>query len=230
MPELCAAASLLPKGPEGGKTHGMTTAEITAALEMIRHETDLNAKALLLAGLVSELFRERGFEPVVVGGSAIEFYTDGAYMSGDTDICWTGWPQPTPEQMEEIMRQIPGIKSHGGAKSWGIEGLWIDLLGEIDYRAEKDLVVLETLIGEVTLIPVEDALVGRVYAARCYCSGYDEKDDDCAKKLMTAVLLGHVPIDWEETLKIAACPKFNCLSVFEAFKDEVEAELAKSSL
>ncbi|WP_461783421.1 hypothetical protein [Prosthecobacter sp.] len=76
----------------------MTTAEITSALDVIRAETDLNAKALLMAGLVSELFRERGFEPVVVGGSAIEFYTDGAYMSGDTDICWAGlWP-PTPEQ------------------------------------------------------------------------------------------------------------------------------------
>lgn len=88
-----------------------------------------------MAGLVSELFRERGFEPVVVGGSAIEFYTDGAYMSGDTDICWTGlWP-PTPEQQEEIMRQIPGIKSHGGVKSWGVEELWVDLLGEIDFRA-----------------------------------------------------------------------------------------------
>jgi hypothetical protein len=76
----------------------MTTAEITSALAVIRQETDLNAKALLMAGLVSELFRERGFEPVVVGGSAIEFYTDGAYMSGDTDICWTGWPQPDEEQ------------------------------------------------------------------------------------------------------------------------------------
>ena len=65
----------------------MTADEIAAALTLVREETDLNSKSLLLAGLVSELFRERGFEPVVVGGSAIEFYTDGAYMSGDTDIC-----------------------------------------------------------------------------------------------------------------------------------------------
>lgn len=35
----------------------MTTAEITSALTLIRQETDLNAKALLLAALVSELFR-----------------------------------------------------------------------------------------------------------------------------------------------------------------------------
>lgn len=205
----------------------MTADEIAAALTLVREETDLNSKSLLLAGLVSELFRERGFEPVVVGGSAIEFYTDGAYMSGDTDICWTGWPQPTDEERMEIMRQLPGIKSHGGSKSWGIEGLWIDLLGEIDYRADKDLVVLETLVGEVTLIPVEDALVGRVYAARKYCNGYDEKDDDCAKKLMSAVLSGRLPIDWDEAYKVAACSKYNCVSEFDAVKAEVEAELEK---
>jgi hypothetical protein len=45
---------------------------------------------------------------------------------------------------------------------------------------------------------------------------------------MAAVLKGHIPIDWEETRRIAASPKFNCLAAFEAVKTEVEAELAKS--
>lgn len=206
----------------------MTSAEITSALDLIHNETDLNAKALLLAALVSELFRERGFEPVIVGGSAIEFYTDGAYMSGDTDICWTGWPQPTEKERSEIMQQIPGIRCHGGTKSWGIDELWIDLLGEIDFRAKTDLVVLETQLGEVTLIPVEDSLVGRVYAARKWVSGYDEKDDDCAKKLMAAVLRGHIPFDWDEAYSVAACSKYNCVAELNAVKAEVEAELAKS--
>ena len=206
----------------------MTADEIAAALTLVREETDLNSKSLLLAGLVSELFRERGFEPVVVGGSASEFYTDGAYMSGDTDICWTGWPQPSNEERSEIMRQLPGIKSHGGSKSWGIEGLWIDLLGEIDYRANKELSRFDTPHGEVRLIPVEDALVGRVYAARKYCNGYDEKDDDCAKKLMAGVLAGRIPIDWDEAYRVAACSKYNCVPEFDAVKAEVEAELAKS--
>jgi hypothetical protein len=204
----------------------MTTADLESALAMVRQETDLSAKSLLLAGVVSELFRERGFEPVVVGGSAIEFYTDGAYMSGDTDICWAGWPQPTTEQREEIMRQIPGIISHGGAKSWCIEGLWVDLLGEIDYRAEKELVKFTTPVGPVVLIPVEDALVGRVYAARRWVSGYDEKDDDCAKKLMSAALSGSVPIDWDEALRVAASSKYNCVKEFNEVRAEVESELA----
>ncbi|WP_395733409.1 hypothetical protein [Prosthecobacter sp.] len=207
----------------------MTADEIAAALTLVREETDLNSKSLLLAGLVSELFRERGFEPVIVGGSAIEFYTDGAYMSGDTDICWAGWPQPDNDQRREIMLQIPGVKSHGGGKSWGIEGLWIDLLGEIDYRADKALSRFDTPHGEVRLIPVEDALVGRVYAARKYCNGYDEKDDDCAKKLMAAVLSNRLPIDWKEAYRVAACSKYNCVQEFDAVKAEVEAELAKSA-
>lgn len=206
----------------------MTADEIATALKLVREETDLNSKSLLLAGLVSELFRERGFEPVVVGGSAIEFYTDGAYMSGDTDICWTGWPQPSIEERGEIMRQIPGIKCHGANKSWTVEGLWIDLLGEIDYRADKEFSRFYTPHGEVRLIPVEDALVERVYAARKYCNRYDEKDDGCAKKLMSAVVSGRIPIDWQEAERVAACSKFNCTAEFNAVRAEVEAELEKS--
>lgn len=205
----------------------MNTADIEAALVIVQAEPDLNSKALLLAGLVSELFRERGFEPVIVGGSAIEFYTDGAYMSGDTDICWAGWPTPTQEQREEIMRQIPNIKSHGGAKSWSICGLWVDLLGEIDYRAKKEFAKFTTPIGDVMLIPVEDALVGRVYAARKWV-GYNEDDDVCAKKLMTTVLTGKgvVPFEWDEAYRVAASSKYNCTAELNAVRAEVESELA----
>lgn len=206
----------------------MTADEIQRALNAVQAEADLNAKALLLAGLVSELFREQGFEPVVVGGSAIEFYTDGAYMSGDTDICWAGLVTPTMEQRETIMRQIPGIQSQGGGKNWSYAELWIDLLGEIDYLAKREFVIVETPFGEVLLIPVEDALVGRVYAARKYVGGYDAKDDDCAKKLMSAVLAGSIPIDWDEALRIAASSKFNCLAEFNAVKAEVQTALANS--
>jgi len=42
-------------------------------------------KTLKLSGLVTALFRERDWEMVIVGGSAIEFYTEGQYMSGDME-------------------------------------------------------------------------------------------------------------------------------------------------
>ena len=67
---------------------------IDAQLREIEAGQDLARKALQLAMLVATVFRERGYEMVVVGGSAIEFYTDGAYMSGDIDLCF--WQKPRP--------------------------------------------------------------------------------------------------------------------------------------
>jgi hypothetical protein len=43
------------------------------AIEEIIETTDLVAKALKLAALISRLFAEEGCELVVVGGSAVEF-------------------------------------------------------------------------------------------------------------------------------------------------------------
>ena len=49
----------------------MTSDEIQRALADISAETDPTLKHLKLASLVSAIFRERGIELIVVGGSAI---------------------------------------------------------------------------------------------------------------------------------------------------------------
>ena len=68
--------------------------DIEAQLRSIEAEPDLVEKALRLAFLVSAVFAEAGRETVIVGGSAIEFFTDGDYMSGDLDVCFTTGPRP----------------------------------------------------------------------------------------------------------------------------------------
>ncbi len=65
----------------------MTEEERIAARADIEATGDLLERALKLAGLLATLFQERGFPLVVVGGSAVEFYTEGGYMSGDIDFC-----------------------------------------------------------------------------------------------------------------------------------------------
>ena len=60
----------------------MSPQRIQSALKNIRAERDPNLKAQKLASLVLALFRERGIELVVVGGSAIEFYTEGGCTGG----------------------------------------------------------------------------------------------------------------------------------------------------
>ncbi len=204
----------------------METERVQSALQLVESESDLNSKALLLAGLVSELFRERGFEPVVVGGSAIEFYTDGAYMSGDTDICWTGSRTPTPDERGEIMHQIPGSRRKG-TRSWQIAGLWVDLLGELSRYGNSPHFAMRTPLGQVVLLTVEELLAERVFAAQKW-TGFNAEDDQCARKLLACVLREQIPCDWTEARRIAALPAYRCADELETMRREVETELASS--
>jgi hypothetical protein len=67
----------------------MDLKKVRAALADISTENDPTLKSLKLASLCSTVWRERGVELVVVGGSAIEILTEGAYASGDLDMCCT---------------------------------------------------------------------------------------------------------------------------------------------
>jgi hypothetical protein len=58
------------------------------ALSSILAVTDGPDKTAALAAWVQGLF-EKGSEPILVGGAAIELYTRGAYTSGDLDLVGT---------------------------------------------------------------------------------------------------------------------------------------------
>ena len=79
----------------------MTDDEIASARADIEATTDLLERAMKLSGLVTTLFQERGFPLVVVGGSAVEFYTEGGYMSGDIDFCRKTRRSVPPRLMQE---------------------------------------------------------------------------------------------------------------------------------
>ena len=72
----------------------------------IEAEPDLARKALRLAMVVASAFRAIGCETVVVGGSAIEFFTDGDYMSGDVDICFRDRARPELRVIGEVMGRL----------------------------------------------------------------------------------------------------------------------------
>lgn len=201
----------------------MTSEATRAALLQIAAETDLNRKALFLAALISESFRARGLEPVVVGGSAIEFYTDGAYMSGDIDFCWAAGKQPTPAMRGEIMASLGS--SSDGPRTWKLAGLFVDLLNDAETYAQAGFTMMETPFGSVVLAPVEDLIVERVFVARCW-TGPNPRAEDCAKKLLAAALTGKIPVQWPDVARIAALPAYQCSDQVEAMKQEVQAALA----
>ena len=205
----------------------MTAEEMKQAASLIEHETDANSKALLVAAIVSEEFRARGFEPVIVGGSAIEFYTDGAYMSGDVDVCFAGSKIPTPVDIASVMGVLPGVE-HIGIRTWKAFDVFLDMMLALNRHGDTPNVALRTPLGQVVVLSVEEVLVERVFSARCW-TGFNMNDEDCAKKLMAAILRGRISCNWEAATKIAGGPAYRCAEELTKMKLEVEAELASGA-
>lgn len=177
-----------------------------------------------LSGLVTTVFREAGWELVVVGGSAVEFYTEGAYMSGDVDFCRRSL---TPIPLRVAQDVMGKLNATGGPRSWMVAGLFVDLLGFVENEAVAPYRELETPYGKISILPVELALVERVLSAV-----YPRPDREAravAAKLMIVCLKGGLAIDWQETERLAALPAFRILKEFRKFKKEISDEVKRTT-
>ena len=176
----------------------MTADEIQSALVEITAETDTSLKHLRLASLVSAVFRARGVELVVVGGSAIEFYTEGAYVSGDLDLCLISPARLNVRTRQELMGQLG---ARGGPRNWQVAGLFVDVLSEFENLAQTPIRRLSGPSGEIRLCPVEELIVERILISR-YPGDYPPARE-CAKKLLAVALLGGIETDWTEVRRLA---------------------------
>src|ERR1039457_6025513 len=103
----------------------MDAGKIKFALADITAEQDPTIKSLKMASLCSALWAERGVELVVVGGSAIEILTEGAYASGDLDMCHANRAMLPVQERQEVMGLL-GAK--GGPRNWQVAGMFVDVL------------------------------------------------------------------------------------------------------
>jgi hypothetical protein len=202
----------------------MKSEQIQQALADITAETDPTLKHLKLASLVSAVFRERGIELVVVGGSAIEFYTEGAYVSGDLDMCLI-----SPARLDVRSRQerMGCLGATGGPRNWQVAGQYVDILGEVETLAQTPFDELQAPYGPVRLVSPEDLLVERILI-----SVYPHPHEPaalCARKLIAVALSGQVELDWQEARRLATRPEYDILPALEKLVGEVAHELGKPS-
>lgn len=194
--------------------------DIPTAMKDIEKTPDLLERALKLSGVVSTLFAQAGWPLTVVGGSAVEFYTEGAYMSGDIDFCRRRL-EPVPLRLaQELMGRLGAT---GGPRSWKVGGLFVDLLGLLENESVSPVRQVETPYGPVSVMPVELLLVERMLSAT-----YPKRDAvmyDTAKKIMAAGLADETSFDWAEVCRLAALPSFGVLEEVNALRQEVEYEL-----
>src|SRR5438128_6179736 len=126
---------------------------IKNALADITTEPDPTLKSLKLASLCSALWAERGIELVVVGGSAIEFLTEGAYASGDLDMCHATAATLPIRDRQEVMGLL---NAEGGPRNWKVAGMYLDLLGPVETFARTPYRRVEGPYGGVMVMKTED--------------------------------------------------------------------------
>ncbi len=178
--------------------------EIQAGLRQSAEAEDPVIRHLLLAALCTRVFGARGIDLIAVGGSAIEFYTEGAYTSGDVDLCVLAAKQRlTLRERQETMGLLA---ARGGPRSWEVAGSFIDILGDFEGSSRSKPRRLETELGPVALAPAEELLVERTLIAK-YPGPYLPAWE-CARKLAAACLRREVEIDWKETLRLARLPAY----------------------
>ena len=190
----------------------MTDETIATAKVDIEATGDLLERALKLSGLLTTLFAERGFPLVVVGGSAVEFYTEGGYMSGDIDFCRKTLKAIPPRIMQEVAERLGG---KGLGRNWLICGLYVDILGLLESETGLPDRIVQTPYGEVRMLPPELALVERVLFA--------EQDAECvasARQMMAAALKDGT-FDWPEAERLAALRDFSVLPQMRRLKEEI---------
>ena len=186
---------------------------LTTRLDKIRRERDQNRKNLLVAEVVSELLRAIGTEPVVVGGSAVEFYTDGAYVSGDVDLCFDGTRLPTPRERETV---LAAAGQPVGIRAWNVAGVLVDLLGRLETSARSPL----QRLGAISLIQIEDLIAERLLIATV--PQFDAERWRVAKVLLAAGWKNLVALDRAELRRIAKSPAYQVGDELERMIREIE--------
>lgn len=204
---------------------------VVAALAEIRAAPTQAEKNLRAASLLCALFRAAGWEMVVVGGSAIEFYTEGDYLTRDLDLCRAAGTKPLSARVEADVMKAVGARSVGTRRQWLLDALGevtIDLLGEVETAGTAPLQTLRGPYGDVCLMPVEELLVERVFMAFVR-EPPDASALAAAKQLAAVCLAGGVRADWRRVERLAASKEYGIAPAVRRLKLQVQRELRKKN-
>jgi hypothetical protein len=198
----------------------MDASKIKSALADITAEQDPTLKSLKLASLCSTLWAERGVELVVVGGSAIEILTEGAYTSGDLDLCYTNKANLPVRERQEVMGLLD---AKGGPRNWEVAGMYVDVLGPVESFARTPFRRVQGPYGEVQLMKAEDLLVERVLVS--VYPGPTPEARACARELAASALAGTITMNWNEVLRVAGLSEYRNVEECKGLVCEVANEL-----
>ncbi len=121
--------------------------------------------------LITPRLEEKGVKCVVVGGSAVEFYTRDWYATGDIDLAVT---KDKRKVIDQVLREMD-FTSEG--RMWVREdlNLYIETPGDIQTLNIDKSTKIETDVGYVYIIGLEDIILDRISAAIHWKSESDKE-------------------------------------------------------
>lgn len=160
-------------------------------LTKLRAAEDATKRGVYFVALLGTAANVPADDLIVVGGSAIEFYTVGEYTSGDIDLV-----SNEADRLKEVLRSW---NFHREGRVWVSEELGIVVdFGSYPYTWDKSRTqLLKTPYGPIRLAALEDLLVKRLVSAKHW-----EREGD----FQHALLLGDLyrdRMDWDYIEEVA---------------------------
>lgn len=141
-------------------------AELKRELAEAASKKDRAERAARLAAIIAEALRPTGRDPVLVGGAAVEFYTQGGYTTSDIDMVTDGG-----KDLADTMKVL-GFEKFGKDFVDRKNGIYIEFPGSSLKASEK---TRKIRVGARTfrIISLEDLIVDRLNAFKFWRSLVD---------------------------------------------------------
>lgn len=141
-------------------------------------------RKIFFTAVLTEALKEEEIKPIIVGGTAVEFYTLGGYSTLDLDLVYK-----RRESLEKLLQKLE-FKRYG--RHWYKEDLdlAVEIPGSTLTGSENRLTRIEMEGIAAYMIGIEDTVADRLNA---YVHWKSEDDGRWAKRMM---LLHRNKIDW----------------------------------
>ncbi|OGQ05244.1 MAG: hypothetical protein A2W61_04290 [Deltaproteobacteria bacterium RIFCSPLOWO2_01_44_7] len=135
-------------------------------LEKAAKEKSLAKRGVKIAAVIADALRTVGEDPILVGGTAVEFYTEGGYATQDIDMVTPGGPS-----LFEVMMNL-GFERRGKDFIHEELEIYIEFPG-VSLGGERQSDLLDVDGTPLLIISIEDLIVDRLCAYKFWKSGID---------------------------------------------------------
>lgn len=177
--------------------------------ELIRKAAELEdplKRQMTISAIIATELENKGTKVMLVGGSAVEFYTAASYLTRDIDFVATH-----PDHIKETMVNL-GFKNNGGTWHLPNSSILVEFpTGPLDGDWDKAQIV--TIPGDmaVKVIGIEDIIIDRSNAATHW-------QDHSEEWVLNMITSQYDSIDWQYLIKRAE--EEQCLEVITTAKKE----------